>query len=155
MAKALGGGSLDEAIAEMGPYLTSTEATAPDIIDDLRGMVDGAGVAFETLFVLDAAEELNQAAGRFACTAAGITPADTADEHVVLAHNEDSTAGRQGYLYLIRADPTDAPAFVAISYAGLSFIKASIAPGWHRSAMRCTPAMPTSGFPNSFSTGVP
>ena len=53
------------------------------------------------------------------CTVVGITQAGTIDGRVLLGHNEDATAGWADYTYLIKAEPDDAPAFVAFTYAGL------------------------------------
>jgi isopenicillin-N N-acyltransferase-like protein len=82
-------------------------------------MADGSGVPFETLFVLNAAAELVQAAGRHECTVVGITPAGTANRHVLLAHNEDASADWADFAYVVKAAPDDALPFVAFTYAGL------------------------------------
>jgi isopenicillin-N N-acyltransferase-like protein len=101
-------------------YVAATEAAAPEVVEEMRGMADGSGVSFAEIFVLNASAELHQEAGRFQeCTVAGITPAGTAGGHVLVAHNEDATAGWGDLAYLIRAEPNDAPAFVAFTYAGL------------------------------------
>ena len=115
----LGGVDPAEVMANVGPYLRITEEAAPDVIEDLRGMAEGSGVSFETLFVLNAGAELTQSVGRFACTVVGITGAGTRDGHVLLAHNEDATAGWGDLTYVIKAEPSDAPAFAAFTYAGL------------------------------------
>ncbi len=115
----LGGIDPADVIGNIGPYLRITEEIAPDIVAELRGMAEGSGVPFETLLVLNAAAELVQSIGRFECTVAGITAAGTSDGHVLLAHNEDATAGWGDLTYVIKAAPDDAPAFVAFTYAGL------------------------------------
>ena len=114
-------GGIDPAAVQenIGPYLRITEEAAPDLIAELRGMAEGAGVEFETLFVLNAAAELVQALGRFECTVIGLTGAGTTDGHVLLAHNEDATAGWGDLTYVIKAAPSVGPAFVAFTYAGL------------------------------------
>jgi isopenicillin-N N-acyltransferase-like protein len=114
-------GGIDPAAVHenIGPYLRITEEAAPDVIAELRGMAEGAGIEFEALFVLNAAAELIQSLGRIECTVAGITGAGTADGHMLLAHNEDATAGWGDLAYVIKAEPVDAPAFAAFTYAGL------------------------------------
>src|SRR3954454_6438527 len=82
-------------------------------------MAEGSGVPFETLFVLNAGAELTQSLGRFECTVVGIAATGTADGHVLLAHNEDAAAGWGDLTYVIKAQPDEAPAFVAFTYAGL------------------------------------
>ena len=115
----LGGVDPAEVLGNIGPYLRITEEVAPDVIAELRGMAEGSGVPFETLFVLNAGAELMQSLGRLECTVVGITGAGTGDGHVLLAHNEDATAGWADLTYVIKAEPDDAPAFVAFTYAGL------------------------------------
>lgn len=100
-------------------FVDATALTAPGIVDELAGMAEGSGVPFETLFALNASEEVNQSFGRFGCTVCGITQAGSVDGHVVLAHNEDADAGWGDYAYPIRAEPDGGPAFVAFTYAGL------------------------------------
>ncbi len=101
------------------PYPEATERTAPEVVAELRGMADASGVAFETLFVVNASAELNQAIGTFECTVVGVTPAGTANGHVLLGHNEDASAGWADFAYVIKAEPEGAPAFAAFTYAGL------------------------------------
>jgi len=110
----------DAAIAvHVDPYLEATRRAAPEIVAELDGMAAGSGVPAETLFVLNAAAELNQAAGVFACTVVGVTQAGTSDGRVLLAHNEDASAGWADYAYVVKAEPDGAPAFAAFTYAGL------------------------------------
>ena len=115
----LGGIDPTDVTANIAPYLRMTEEVAPDIIAELRGMAEGSAVPFETLFVLNAGAELVQSLGRFECTVVGITAAGTTNGHVLLAHNEDATAGWDDLTYIIKAQPECAPAFIAFTYAGL------------------------------------
>ena len=115
----LGGADLAQALTAIGPYLRATQDAAPDIVAELRGMAAGSGVPFETLFALNAAAELMQAFGRFECSVAAISGAGTADGHVLLAHNEDATAGWGDLAYVVKAEPEGSPPFAAFTYAGL------------------------------------
>jgi isopenicillin-N N-acyltransferase-like protein len=108
-----------EAMANIGLYLRITEEVAPEVVPELRGMAAGSGVPFETLFVLNAGAELTQSLGCFACTVVGITASGTADSHVLLTHNEDATAGWADLTHVIKAQPDEAPAFIAFAYPGL------------------------------------
>ncbi len=108
-------------MATVHEYLEATTTAVPELIDELRGMADGSGVSLTELFVMNAAAELHQATGFFeeSCTVVGITQAGTKDGNVLLAHNEDATAGWGDYTYVVRAEPKDGPSFVAFTYAGL------------------------------------
>lgn len=102
-------------------YMRATEDAAPHLVAELAGMAEGSGVSLIELFVMNAAAELHQQTGFFeeSCTVAGITPAGTKDGHVLIAHNEDATAGWGDYAYVVKAKPSAGPAFVAFTYAGL------------------------------------
>jgi isopenicillin-N N-acyltransferase like protein len=115
----LGGIDPSKVIGNIGPYLAATEAAAPWLVEELRGMAEGSGVSLETLFLLNAGEELMQSIGHFGCTVCGVSAAGTADGHVLLAHNEDNTAGWAEFAYIIHAEPNDAPAYAAFAYGGL------------------------------------
>ena len=115
----LGGVDPADVMANIGAYLRITEEVAPNVIAELRGMAEASEVPFEILFTLNAGAELSHSLGRFECTVAGITAAGTSNGHVLLAHNEDATAGWADLTYVIKAHPDDAPSFVAFTYAGL------------------------------------
>lgn len=104
--------------AATGPYVDATERCAPEILAELQGMAEAIGVPLAQLMGHNAAEELDQIAGRVGCTVVGVSPSGTADGHVLLGHNEDTTAGWADYAYVVHAEPVDAPAFVAYTYAG-------------------------------------
>src|SRR5262245_21681966 len=84
----LGGIDPADVLGNIEPYVRITEDAAPDVIAELRGMAEGAGVPFETLFVLNAAAELIQSVGKIECTVVGVSGTGTANGHVLLAHNE-------------------------------------------------------------------
>ena len=112
----------DKAVMEtVHRYLAITEETVPELVEELRGLADGSGVSLTELFVMNAAAELHQATGHFeeSCTVVGITQAGTSNGHVLMAHNEDATAGWSKYTYVVKAEPADGPRFVAFTYAGL------------------------------------
>lgn len=115
----LGGVELAAVVHTIGPYLRATQEAAPDIVTELRGMAAGSGVPFETLFVLNAAAELTQALGRLECSVVAVAGAGTTDGHILLAHNEDATAGWGDLAYVVKVEPTAAPAYVVFTYAGL------------------------------------
>jgi isopenicillin-N N-acyltransferase-like protein len=115
----LAGIELDQARTVIVPFLRATHEAAPDIVAELRGMAAGSGAPFETLFVLNAAAEIMQAIGRFECGVAAIGGAGTVDGHILLAHNEDASAGWGDLAYVVKVEPEEAPAFIAFTYAGL------------------------------------
>jgi isopenicillin-N N-acyltransferase-like protein len=108
------------------------EAALPGCVAELRGMAAGSGLPFETLFSLNALQEIRFLAGRDGarpdsddedddegCTSLAVTGAATANGHVLLAHNEDAGTIRSALPYVVRARPDDGPAFVGFAYSGL------------------------------------
>ncbi len=106
--------------AAAAAYLAITERVLPRCVEELRGMADGAGLDLPTLFTMNARQELGFAVGEEeGCTSLGVPPEASADGHVLLAHNEDATPGWRDCTYVIHAEPDDAPAYLAFTYAGL------------------------------------
>jgi len=110
-----------DAMPMVDRYLDATREATPNLVAEMQGIADGAGVPLLEIFIMNAAAELHQATGFFeeSCTVVGITQAGTADGSVLLAHNEDATAGWGNYAYVVRAEPSEGPAYVAFTYAGL------------------------------------
>jgi isopenicillin-N N-acyltransferase like protein len=82
-------------------YLPAARTFGPELIDQLEGMAEGAGVPFEALFVLNCGEELT-------------CPPDPEPEHCtslaivsrgrhIAAHNEDWYAGDAEHIIVVRA----------------------------------------------------
>lgn len=108
------------AFRRVGPFAQAIETHAPRVAEEMKGMAAGSGLQYEEIVFINATAELELDEGRHtACTVAGITEAGTADGHVLLAHNEDETAGLERTTYLVRAEPDGEPSFVAFTYAGL------------------------------------
>jgi isopenicillin-N N-acyltransferase like protein len=110
----------DVACERVQPFIDATAQSAPEILDEISGMADGAGVTVDGLFLLNAAAELHQQQNRLVeCTVAGVTARGTMDGTTLVAHNEDGIPGWDALTYLIKAEPGGRPSFVAITYAGL------------------------------------
>lgn len=105
------------------------EAALPGCVVELRGMAAGSGVAFETLFSMNALQEIRFLAGRDGadpnaddddgCTSLAVAGEATVGGRVMLAHNEDAGTIRGELPYIVRARPDDGPAFVGFAYSGL------------------------------------
>ena len=89
-------------------------------VEELVGMSEGAGVAFEDLAVVNAMEAVTMDALHLAkCTSFAVNEDRTADEHVLVAHNEDWLPEDEEDVYVVHATPEDEPAFLAMTYGGL------------------------------------
>jgi isopenicillin-N N-acyltransferase like protein len=116
----------NRALAIARTLIPFADASLPDVMAELRGMSEGSGVDFETLFSMNALQETRFMAGTggFAvcdegCTSLAVTGSATANGHVMLAHNEDAGTIRSALPYVVRARPNDGPAFVGFAYSGL------------------------------------
>ena len=53
------------------------------------------------------------------CTSLGVNQSHTANQHVIIAHNEDWVPEDEPDVYMVHATPEDEPPFLAMSYGGL------------------------------------
>jgi isopenicillin-N N-acyltransferase-like protein len=120
----------ERALAIARGLIPATAAALPRCVDELRGMAEGSGVPFETLFSMNALQETRFLAGRDGasptpdeedegCTSLAVSGQATADGHVLLAHNEDAGTIRHALPYVVRARPDGRPAFAGFAYSGL------------------------------------
>lgn len=119
-AKGQLGLSWEEALEVSRPYQTCARDAYPQLVEELIGYAEGAGVPFEEIFLLNAMEEIASDALHLAkCTSMAVNQARTADKHVLVAHNEDWTPEDEADVLIIHAVPENAPAFLAMTYGGL------------------------------------
>jgi isopenicillin-N N-acyltransferase-like protein len=86
----------------------------------MLGMAEGANVAFEDLAVVNAMEAVTMDALHLSkCTSFAVNQDRTADEHVLVAHNEDWVPDDEQDVYVVHATPDGDPAFLAMTYGGL------------------------------------
>jgi isopenicillin-N N-acyltransferase-like protein len=101
-------------------YLPFAQERYPQYVDEMVGISEGAGVAFDDVVVLNAMEAVTTDALHLVkCTSLAINERWTADGHVLLAHNEDWLPEDENDVYVMHATPNDEPPFIAMSYGGL------------------------------------
>src|SRR5512134_2175752 len=92
----------------------------PQYIEEMQGIAKGANVLFDDVMVLNAMEAVTMDALHLTrCTSFAVNEQRTADEHVLLAHNEDWVPEDEDDVYVISAKPKDEPPFLAMTYGGL------------------------------------
>ncbi len=112
--------SWEEALREARKFLPYGEEAFPQFVEEIRGIAEGAGVAFSEIWTLNCYEGLSEVEKRiWGCTSLAIRSDHTTDSHVFLAHNEDWSSVDQGSVYLIRAEPDDGPAYIGMTYGPL------------------------------------
>jgi isopenicillin-N N-acyltransferase-like protein len=110
-------------------------------------MADGAAIDFNDLLALNCMEALTEDALHAGCTSLAAAPEATADQTLLVGHNEDWLPDDFDAVYLIHARPAAEPAFLAVTYGGLL---PNIGFNEHGIAQCCD-----SVYPNDVRIGVP
>src|SRR5512137_390159 len=101
-------------------YLPFVEERYPQYLDEMRGVGEGAKVAFDDIMALNTMEAVTMDALHLTrCTSFGVNEQRTADGHVLAAHTEDWIPEDEDDVYVILAKPRDEPPFLAMTYGGL------------------------------------
>ena len=111
------GATLDGAKRYGRKILPRIEAFFPDFVEEMRGYAKGAGVPFDVLMAQWSG--FSPAIGLKGCTDVAAAPPQTADGHVLVAHNEDYGPDYEGIVVPVRVAVDGKPAFFAMSYQGL------------------------------------
>lgn len=94
-------------------FLPAVARRYPTYLEEVRGIAEGAGVAFDDLFYLTADEELVELWSRpEKCSSAAVR----AKQGMLLGHNEDYPPRYMDRLVIVDATPDDGPAFLALTY---------------------------------------
>ncbi|TMW65341.1 hypothetical protein Poli38472_007983 [Pythium oligandrum] len=112
-------------------FLETHETTFPEYMEELRGIANGSGIFFETIFVMNLSEEFDDAVPETYTAGAGsafikqktlrcsdVVLVGGPDDLRVVAHNEDSGASDLNHTAIIIAKIGDKPKFVAYTYLG-------------------------------------
>ena len=101
-------------------YLPFAEERYSQFVDEMRGIAEGANVLFDDIVALNAMEAVTTDALHLTrCTSFAVNEQQTADGHVLVAHNEDWVPEDEYDVYVISAKPQDEPPFLAMTYGGL------------------------------------
>ncbi|HIG54771.1 MAG TPA: peptidase C45 [Candidatus Latescibacteria bacterium] len=93
-------------------------AYAPEMLDELRGISDSSGVAFEDLMLLQVRNQLRpeEDAG---CTSFAIAPQKSTENHSIVGQNWDNDPALDPFTVVLTRRPTGKPALMNITQAGL------------------------------------
>ncbi|HTK05244.1 MAG TPA: C45 family peptidase [Candidatus Eisenbacteria bacterium] len=94
-------------------YLPFVKRRYPNYLEEVRGIAEGAGIAFEDLFYLTADEELVSLWEKpEKCSSVALR----LKRGMLLGHNEDYPPRYMDRLVIVEAHPDGAPAFLALTY---------------------------------------
>lgn len=114
--------------AETRRYVPPIEDLGGGIIEEIKGLAEGAGVDVEDILALNVRTEILARAWAASpkgphpadgCTAIALTPTATADGHTVVAQNWDWLVHSLGTVIVLEVEPDTGPAFVTVVEAGL------------------------------------
>lgn len=108
------------AIIQARKYMPFAQERYPKYVDEMEGIAQGANVSFDDIAVVNAMEAVTMDALHLTkCTSLAVNQLLTADEHVLVAHNEDWLPEDEPDVFLVHATPEDEPPFLAMTYGGL------------------------------------
>jgi predicted choloylglycine hydrolase len=101
-------------------FLPAMEAFAPHLIEEIRGIADGARLSFaEVLLVNVRAEAMGSLASETLCTSFAVGREATADGTVLAGQNLDQHPANRDLMIVLHAEPNQGPAILMCSFAGL------------------------------------
>jgi len=114
--------TMDAVVSDARAYVAPVEEFAPHLLEEVRGIADGAGISFEEAFSLQVFAEIafsqtSDACQR--CTGFAISAMASSDGNSFLGQNVDSLPSLESLVCVVRRIPTDGPRSLMVSYAGL------------------------------------
>jgi len=116
----------NDAVVHGRRFLPMIERFAPESLEEMRGIADGAGVPFDAILVLNCRSELMFAAARSKgemppseCTSFAVSPAASADGHMLLGQNWDWVPFARDVCVMVDVHRQDKPSFATIVEAGM------------------------------------
>ncbi|MBQ9941550.1 MAG: acyl-CoA--6-aminopenicillanic acid acyl-transferase, partial [Christensenellaceae bacterium] len=114
----------DAAREQAKTHIPAIEAYHSDLLDEMRGVADGAGLPFEDILVLNARSEITFAMGgkkkeSDGCTSAAVTPERTADGHMLIGQNWDWKKPLRQALVLLKVISPGEPDILMLTEAGI------------------------------------
>jgi isopenicillin-N N-acyltransferase-like protein len=101
-------------------FLPSLEAFAPHLVEEIRGIADGARLSFaEVLLANVRAEVVGLTAADALCTAFAIGRSATANGSILSGQNLDQHPLNQELMIILHVEPDSGPAMLMCTFAGL------------------------------------
>jgi isopenicillin-N N-acyltransferase like protein len=119
----------DDALAIAAACIPDHERYYPSGMDELRGIAHASGLSLEEILILngftdflDTIQSTSSIAphtpARDGCTAFIASPPSTADGQAYIGQTWDMNREATPYIYMLRARPQDAPAYITMTVAG-------------------------------------
>ena len=116
------GYSWDETKAYAAAYIPVIEKMMPEVLEEARGIAEGAGTGLEELMVLNTRYELTQYPSKLPeCTTAAVLPEASADGGTYLIKNWDYRPGVLDKIVLVHLEDVQQYDPVYIRYGGIRY----------------------------------
>ena len=113
-------GKREDLLSRAMTFLPAMEAFAPHLVEEIRGIADGAKVTFaEALLVNVRAEVMGAAASEAFCTSFALGREATADGSVFSGQNLDQHRANRDLMIVLHVEPDHGPAILMCTFAGL------------------------------------
>ena len=112
----------DNALRLAKPFRKEIENYRSDLVEEMQGIADGAGVDFDTILAMNCRSEIMFAKaqlGEDACTAIGVPPEASANGHTFLAQNWDWWSIGDGTTVILEVEQAPYAKALIITEAGL------------------------------------
>ena len=112
----------DKAYELSKPYRKEIEKYRPDLVEEMKGIADGAGLDFNTILTLNCRSEIMFAKADIAedaCTTIGVPPEASENGHTLLAQNWDWWSMGYGTTVLLEVEQKPFAKAIIITEAGL------------------------------------
>ena len=99
-------------------YLPYTEKYAPEIVEEMEGMADGANVNFQDILFLNITYEISVLSLMEGCTSFAASGEVTANGKLIAGQNLDHVEFWQDYMILLKMKPANGPSIMAVTAPG-------------------------------------
>lgn len=122
----LGGVSREKILSDVEPFVPFIEQYDPDIVEEMRGIAEGASLEFREIAALNARTELTFSclpntmtdSSMGGCTSFGLLPEVTENDHLIIGQNWDWRAEAQHTSVVLQIEQKDKPNIVMHAEAG-------------------------------------
>jgi isopenicillin-N N-acyltransferase-like protein len=108
-------------LSQARQYLEPIKGYAPHLLEEMRGLAEGAGVSLDEILALNCRTEL-LSVGNIPlqeCTALFVSPEATADGHTLVAQNWDWSNVLRGGAVLLQVEQPGGPTVLTLTEAGM------------------------------------
>ena len=99
-------------------FLPLMKQHCPRLVEEVRGLAEGAGIRFEQALACQFRGELAQAS-EGACTSFAIGPRGTADGNVLIGQTSDTPTELRAFGYVLHLRPDDRPECIMWTFGGM------------------------------------